>query len=452
MPEPLLVLQPRRLGDLILTFPLLITLQKLFPAHPLWVMGQPGFYEPLLPFSPHAAYLPPSRLNELLSRQFATVINLGAGENEALFMGQCRAETKLGQISENGRLRVNGFWQLYRENLTHNNRHNAFHWADLFRMDLPLADFQRPSPEAPGSGRVGLFVGASEISKRPDALFWCELANRLAGMGKKPVLLGGPGDVAMSKAIMTKGARAANFCGKTGLAQLAALLRSLDLLITPDTGPMHLADWLSVPVLNLSMGNVNAAETGPLSPGQHVLQANMSCVGCWQCSRSRLFCKSAFTAAGVARVAGRLLEKSPRLTAPAGLQLLQTGRDGSGLYQLRRSNGARSSLDDFWKAAFLFFANPERKSWLEDAAGSLGAENAALAAHMRAGFGKMLASMAASRKQGKQLDAAFWRNQPLHSRMFAGFIQLSLQNSDFSSSAFAEALARIDALQAVLAG
>ena len=34
---------------------------------------------------------------------------------------------------------------------------------------------------------------------------------------------------------------------------------------------MHLADWLGVPVLNLSMGPVRAHETGPYSPGQLVL-------------------------------------------------------------------------------------------------------------------------------------------------------------------------------------
>ena len=89
---------------------------------------------------------------------------------------------------------------------------------------------------------------------------------------------------------------------------MAAVLRGLDLCITPDTGPMHLADWLGVPVLTLSMGPVHARETGPTAPGQWVLRAAMSCVGCWQCRRSKLYCKQAFSPASVARAALAVLE------------------------------------------------------------------------------------------------------------------------------------------------
>lgn len=449
--KPVLVLQPRRLGDLILTFPLLQSLQLRFPGHPVQVVARQEFFEPLLPFAPKATFFPLTQLPPLLEQEYEAVINLGGDGKTAIFTSEARADLKLGSLRDKDSLTVNGYWQLYREGLTQNNRHNIFHWADLFRLDLKKAIQARREPARAGRGRIGLFVGASDPAKRPGAQFWAETALWLARLGFKPVLLGGPDDVAMGMAIMAKGAKAANFCGKTSIAQLAALLKTLDLLLTPDTGPMHLADWLGVPVLNISLGNVHAAETGPLAPGQHILRANMSCVGCWHCSRKNLFCRSAFDGRAVARLAEELVAAKPCLSRPRRLELLKTGSDDLGLYRLQGDINLRSQLETFWQSAFLYFADPVHAQRLKIASESLLANQRPVVEHMRSNFGKMLAYMAQSSKRGQPLPADFWRNQPWHSRLFAGNLQMSLQNSAFSRAAFMTALGRIDSLQAVLA-
>lgn len=449
--KPVLVLQPRRLGDLILTFPLLQSLKRRFAGQPLQVVARQEFFEPLLPFAPQAAFFPHTQLAQLLEQPYEAIINLGGDGETASFTGKARADLKLGCLRLNNSLTVNGYWQLYREGLTQNNRHNIFHWADLYRLDLKIAAPARKPPAATGRGRIGLFIGASDPAKRPGAQFWAETALWLGRMGFKPVILGGPGDVAMGMAIMAKGVKAANFCGKTSIAQLVALLKTLDLLLTPDTGPMHLADWLGVPVLNLSMGNVHAAETGPLAPGQHILRANMSCVGCWQCNRKNLFCRNVFDGRAVARIAAEIVAKKSSLIPPNRLELLKTGRDDLGLYRLRGDINLRSQLEDFWQAAFLYFADHAHEQRLANAANTLLANHQPVTEHMRSSFGKMLAYMAQSSKHGYPLPADFWRNQPWHSRLFAGHLQMYLQNSAFSRAAFMTALGRIDSLQAVLA-
>lgn len=449
--KPVLVLQPRRLGDLILTFPLLQSLQRRFPGHPLQVVAREEFFKPLLPFAPQAAFFPHTQLAPLLDQAYEAVINLGGDGETACFTGQARSDLKLGCMRANDSLTVNGYWQLYREGLTQNNRHNIFHWADLFRLDITTNAPARKEPVQAARGRIGIFVGASDPAKRPGAQFWAETSLWLARAGLKPVLLGGPQDVAMGMAIMAKGAKAANFCGKTSIAQLAALLKTLDLLLTPDTGPMHLADWLGVPVLNISMGNVHAAETGPLAPGQHILRANMSCVGCWHCNRKNLFCRSAFDGKEVARLATALTRKQSGLPRPPRLELLRSTQDDLGLYRLQGDTNIRSQLEDFWQAAFLYFADPAHESRLKSAANILLEKRPAVAEHMRSGLGKMLAYMAKSGKHGQPLPADFWRNQPWHSRLFAGNLQMALQNSAFSRAAFMTALGRIDRLQEVLA-
>lgn len=452
--KPVLVIQPRRLGDLILTFPLLIDLRIKFPGRPIWVAAEPAFFEPLMPFAPSAVFFPVAHLPRMASQPFEAVINLGAAPDAARLAWQCQAELKLGRLQAPDRLLAKGFWQLYREGLTQANRHNGFHWADLFRLDLglPFARIQAAAPKPAGSGRIGLFIGASEPAKRPLAPFWAQAANQLAGMGLKPILLGGPGEAKLGAEIMASGAKAVDFCAKTNLAQLAGILKTLDLLITPDTGPMHLANWLGAPVLNLSMGNVSAAETGPFASGQLILRANMSCSGCWQCGRGRLWCREEFKPREIAKFAAGIIHgQNP--AAPANLELLRASRDGLGLYRLEGGNPAslRPLLEEFWKAAFLYFSDARHEPRLRLAAAALGERSAKLAASMRDALGKLLACLLHSGRRGQPLPKDFLEIPPLHSRLLAGFLLAALQNGDYANAARAEALARLEALRTILA-
>lgn len=453
---PSLIIQPRRLGDLILTFPLVADLSLRNPGQPIWIAGEKAFFQELMPFAPRAAFFPAAHLPLLAKREYQTVINLGSDAIAADCAGQCQAQLKLGRSLTGGKLRINGFWQLYRESLTHNNYHNLFHWADLFRLDLgpSLTKLARPEPKAAASGRIGLFIGASEASKRPQPQFWAALANQLAQAGLKPVLLGGPGEADLACAIMARKPAAINFCGKTSLGQLAAIMATLDLLVTPDTGPMHLADWLGVPVLNLSMGNVSAYETGPLSEGQHVVTAAISCYGCWGCRHKALLCHNEFKAAKIARIATNLARrKKPEKTT--GLTLYETGRDQDNLYTLSGdTESAASQLSRFWQAAFLAFghATPERLAAFRRQASQLCASHEQLAGHIRANFGKMLVALARASKSRAALPASFWTSQPRHSRLFAGNLHMGLQNEDYAPAAFRQALERIELVQNALTG
>jgi ADP-heptose:LPS heptosyltransferase len=64
-----------------------------------------------------------------------------------------------------------------------------------------------------------------------------------------------------------------------GLVELAGLLASLDLLVTGDTGPMHLASAVGTPLVAL-FGPADPRRYGPLSPRQHVLRVDLPCSPC----------------------------------------------------------------------------------------------------------------------------------------------------------------------------
>jgi len=68
--------------------------------------------------------------------------------------------------------------------------------------------------------------------------------------------------------------------GRTTLGQLMALIRECSLLITNDSGPMHLAAALAVPQLAI-FGSTSEAATGPLSERAEVIKEPVECSPCF---------------------------------------------------------------------------------------------------------------------------------------------------------------------------
>jgi len=71
-----------------------------------------------------------------------------------------------------------------------------------------------------------------------------------------------------------------NWIGKFKLDELISAVSKMNLFITNDTGPMHIAACTKVPIINLSLGPVSMWETGPYSDQAIVLQANIDCHPC----------------------------------------------------------------------------------------------------------------------------------------------------------------------------
>jgi hypothetical protein len=71
-----------------------------------------------------------------------------------------------------------------------------------------------------------------------------------------------------------------NLCGKTNWTGLIDALAGLDCVLSPDTGAMHLAAHLGVPVQALFLSSAWCHETGPYGAGHHLWQANTDCLPC----------------------------------------------------------------------------------------------------------------------------------------------------------------------------
>jgi lipopolysaccharide heptosyltransferase II len=75
-----------------------------------------------------------------------------------------------------------------------------------------------------------------------------------------------------------------NLAGKTSLRQMMALLKACRVLLTNDSGPMHVAAALGTPVV-VPFGSTSPELTGPGLPGDprhHILRSNAACAPCFR--------------------------------------------------------------------------------------------------------------------------------------------------------------------------
>lgn len=98
--------------------------------------------------------------------------------------------------------------------------------------------------------------------------------------GAKVVITGGPGETAIAADIESELAGdCLNLAGKTSVRQLMALLKRCNLLITNDSGPMHIAAAFDVPLVAI-FGSTDHTTTYPLSDKAVVVRAPVDCAPC----------------------------------------------------------------------------------------------------------------------------------------------------------------------------
>lgn len=129
---------------------------------------------------------------------------------------------------------------------------------------------------------IALNPGASHQVNRWSAGHFAALADMLTQkLDAQIVIVGGPEDVMLAEEIAAKASsKPLLLAGKAGLLQLGALLEQCHVLVSGDTGPLHLATAVGIPVVAL-FGAADPARTGPVGDGHLVLQAEkVPCVPC----------------------------------------------------------------------------------------------------------------------------------------------------------------------------
>ena len=184
--------------------------------------------------------------------------------------------------------------------------------AAVQRIDTLLAE----AGVRPSERLVALHPSASCVSKRWMPERFAQVADRLAAeRGVRICIVAGPDDAAhagrMAQAMRQP---ALNFAGRLSVGELAALLQRCRLLISNDSGPVHLAAAVGTPVVDIfgrNQAGLSPLRWGPLGEGHVVLQKEVGCVTCLahNCDIEFL-CLTTLSADDVYQAALRVLDRA----------------------------------------------------------------------------------------------------------------------------------------------
>ena len=197
------------------------------------------------------------------------------------------------------------------------------------RLDVPEAATARARAQLDGHRRpwIGVHVSGGRPSKQWHLDRFAAVARQVARERAATIVLtGAEADRPIVEAVAAElaGVPVVNVAGALDLADLAALLAELDLMITGDTGPMHLASAVGTPLVAL-FGPADPRRYGPRSPRQRVVRVDLPCSPCGQvrlpperCRGRVPDCMDAIQTAVVATAAMELLDTAARAPQAGG--------------------------------------------------------------------------------------------------------------------------------------
>ncbi|MFM7186408.1 MAG: glycosyltransferase family 9 protein [Armatimonadota bacterium] len=129
---------------------------------------------------------------------------------------------------------------------------------DEFLATMPASSLEK----AERSRYAALVVGASIPSKTLSPEHWADVGMQLYEDGYTPILIGGPQEQAVAENISSLIAYPViNLAGKTSFVELAAVLSQAAVVISSDTGALHLAVAVGTPSVGL-FGVTDPVRTG----------------------------------------------------------------------------------------------------------------------------------------------------------------------------------------------
>ena len=169
---------------------------------------------------------------------------------------------------------------------------------------------------AAGDILISFAIGASTSLKKWRYDYFAELAKMLlAGNPKiKIILLGAKYDVEAGNYIENSVAdgRLINLTGKTSVSDLVYLVKRCRLLITHDTGTMHIGVAAGIKLIVIYTGNVGFWETGPYSANQVLVVPDIGCFPCdFNLKCLNPVCKSLIKPEYIYDIAEMILDKIP---------------------------------------------------------------------------------------------------------------------------------------------
>jgi len=349
-PERICVFQTAFLGDCVLTLPLVKQIRELFPRAELSVLTRPetaGIFtsaglgieiiedrkktEPKIKETVRL-------VRELKKKNFDAAIIPHRSLRSAYIAYAAGIGTRIGFSSSAGSFflthKVPFSW------LLHDVERNLSLLNPLTKVLSPEFPGIRPDPSAvsetdiPSSVKAGVNAGSAWPTKRWPAEKWAELVKRLAAETGGPVLLlGGAKEKEWNDSIerMAGASNCLNLTGRTSTSGLMEAIRPLRVFVSNDSGPMHIAAALGVPVVGIFGPTTKELGFFPYGEKSQVVEARLKCRPCAlhgsrKCPRGHFLCMKLITVDAVFEAAKDKLDRYGRRAAETIVSPLPAGK------------------------------------------------------------------------------------------------------------------------------
>ncbi len=352
----ILVREVNWVGDAVLTLPALDALDRRFPEAEIVVLGRPwvaGLFAGQRSVDRVLAYETAGAHGGIRGRRALARTLRGDGFDLALLLPNsfdAAVVPWLAGIPRRVGYPTDGRRLLLTHPVTPVNgtadRHQVFRYLDLVRAlggdgeALPRLTVGAGAIRAADDllARQGVDAGATVIAVNPGSVYgsakrwlperFAALADALAARrGARVLLIGSEQETAVLQSVARAMREPAVLLGgQTEIGMLPGLLRRARLLVTNDTGAMHVAAAVGTPILAV-FGPTDLDATGPLGPACRTVRVPVPCSPCLlrECPIDHR-CMTGITADQMVRAAEELLDN----TQPNGCPVAQFGRPAVG--------------------------------------------------------------------------------------------------------------------------
>ncbi len=303
-PAKILIIKPSALGDIVHTLPFLAAVRTTFPAaeihwvvarglhtflegHPminrLWIMDKDRWKQ--LSRLPEIITEINTFRKALANEHFDISIDLSGLLRSGLITFAAGARYKLGfSDSDEGSPffythKLEGGRQIHA--IDRYLKLAALMGCDTSQVSFPMPPCPTDSPLFSALPEHFCIIAPSagkEANRWPADRFG-ELA---ASLPLPSVIISNKADAEIADAVVDgSNGKAFNMAGKTGLKELVALIAKARFFISNDTGPMHIAAALGIPVFAI-FGPANPIRTGPYGAIHTIIQTQLDCIPCYR--------------------------------------------------------------------------------------------------------------------------------------------------------------------------
>jgi heptosyltransferase II len=292
-PGRFLVIRPGGIGDAVLLIPALLALKDYYPEAEITVLAERrncAAFALCPVVDGMLRYDVPSELLKAMRGGFDVVIDTEQWHRLSAVVARLTGAPVSIGFATNDRQRL----FTHRVDYSH-EQYEAYSFIDLLAplgitppktLRVPFLAIPKPAAGqavellAPLAGKkfVAIFAGASIAERRWGGERFASVARALAAYGVSVVVVGGSDDAAEGDLIVAMGG-GLNLAGKTSLAETAAVIARAALLLSGDSGVLHLAVGLGIPTVSL-FGPGIEDKWGPKGEGDRIINRHFPCSPC----------------------------------------------------------------------------------------------------------------------------------------------------------------------------